>query len=107
MTVAEPWPADGPRLSEDDLDAAAEPARLHQPWRAALAGIEVVVALVLALTGWWLWGRGYLPVHLPGTPDTHRLVGSWLSLAVAAVTIAALLGLDAIRQTVLAVRTRR
>ncbi|GAA2818508.1 hypothetical protein [Saccharopolyspora taberi] len=107
MTVAEPWPADGPKFTEDELEAASDPAPLNQAWRAAVAGVEVVVVAVLALTAWWLWGIGHEPIHVPGADPTYRLVGSRLALSVAAVALAGLLAIDAIRQAVLAARTRR
>ncbi|MBB5154645.1 hypothetical protein [Saccharopolyspora phatthalungensis] len=114
MTTPEQWPADGPKLSVDTLEHAAAPtgsAGLHQPWRAAVAGIELVVAVALVLAAWWAWRHGTVTIYLPGPHGgvdvVTRSIGSWLSAAVGAVTLAGLLLLDVIRQLMLAVRTRR
>ncbi|QIZ34910.1 hypothetical protein [Saccharopolyspora sp. ASAGF58] len=115
MTTPEPWPADGPKLTVDTESAehADEPTRsagLNQPWRAAVAGIELVVAVVLLLVGWWAWQRGTVTIYLPGPQGAvdvvTRSIGSWLGTSVGAVTLAGLLLLDAIRQLVLASRAR-
>jgi hypothetical protein len=110
VTTAEPWPADGPKL-----DGEAEPeragGRLNQPWRAAVAGIELVAAVALALLAWWAWNRGMVTIYLPGPRGAvdvvTRSVGSWLTGSVIAATVAGLLLIDALRQVVLAVRAGR
>ncbi|MEV6233024.1 hypothetical protein AB0L88_34690 [Saccharopolyspora shandongensis] len=114
MTTPEPWPASGPRLSDDDVEHADVPAGsagLNQPWRAAVAGIELVVAVGLGLAAWWSWLQGTVTIYLPGPEGAvdvvTRSIGSWLAAAVGAATLAGLLLLDGIRQLVLALRARR
>ncbi|RRO13064.1 hypothetical protein EIL87_25795 [Saccharopolyspora rhizosphaerae] len=110
MTTAEPWPADGPKL---DGDAGPERAggRLNQPWRAAVAGVELVAAVALVLLAWWAWGRGVVTIHLPGPHGTEdvvtRSLGSWLAGSAIAATTAGLLLIDATRQVGLATRAAR
>ncbi|HEX3783876.1 MAG TPA: hypothetical protein VHX38_29790 [Pseudonocardiaceae bacterium] len=86
--------------------------RLNQPWRAALAIGEVLLAAVAVVVGVWCWRRGIVSIVTPtgnGTPPLVSIVfyGNWMSSAIGLCTVAALLVLDALRQTVLAVRTRR
>lgn len=86
--------------------------RLNQPWRAFLAAGEVVLAAVAVVVGVWCWHRGIVPIVTPtgnGTPPLVSIVfyGNWMSGAIGLCTVAALLVLDALRQTVLAIRTRR
>ncbi|MER7012305.1 hypothetical protein ABT324_12855 [Saccharopolyspora sp. NPDC000359] len=111
MTTPEPWPADGPKFSAETLERAEPRGRLHQPWRAAVAGIELVVAVALVAVGWWAWQHGTVTIYLPGPQGAidvvTRSIGSWLAAAVAAGTVAGLLLLDAIRQVTLALRARR
>ncbi|MDI2031210.1 hypothetical protein QFW96_21455 [Saccharopolyspora sp. TS4A08] len=108
--TAEPWPSDGPKL---DGDAEPERAggRLNQPWRAAVAGIELVAAVALGLLAWWAWGRGVVTIYLPGPHGAvdvvTRSLGSWLSGSVIAATLGGLLLIDAVRQIVLAARAGR
>jgi hypothetical protein len=116
VTTPEPWPADGPKLSVDatedleHVDAPTGSAGLNQPWRAAVAGIELVIAVALLVAAWWAWGRGTVTIYLPGPQGAvdvvTRSIGSWLAAAVGAVTLAGLLVLDGIRQVVLASRAR-
>jgi hypothetical protein len=85
---------------------------LNQPWRGLLALGELVLATVAVLVGIWCWNRGIVPITTPtgnGTPPLVSIVfyGNWMSGAIGLCTIAALLVLDALRQSVLALRTRR
>ncbi|GAA4620930.1 hypothetical protein [Saccharopolyspora hordei] len=111
MTTPEPWPADGPKFSAETFEHREPRGGAHQPWRAAVAGIELVVAVALVVVGWWAWRNGTVTIYLPGPEGAidvvTRSIGSWLASAVAAVTVAGLLLLDAVRQVVLALRTRR
>jgi hypothetical protein len=112
MSDPEPWP-DGPRMSEDSLvDPGVVPAeRLHQPWRASIAAAEVLFALLLVFSAWWAWRSATVSIELPAqegvTGVVTRMVGSWVMAAVGTVTLAGLLLLDAFRQLMLALRTRR
>lgn len=92
--------------------ASAPAPALNQPWRAWLALGEVVLAAVAVLVGIWCWHRGIVPIVTPTQKGTQPLVsmvfyGNWMSGAIGLCTVAALLVLDAIRETALAVRTRR
>ncbi|MFS8098036.1 hypothetical protein LFM09_12915 [Lentzea alba] len=83
---------------------------LHQPKRALIAAGEVVVVVALAIVAVWCWNRGVVKLAYPieGREPliSTRYHGNWLGTAVGAVTLAAILLLDAVRQVVLAVRTR-
>ncbi|MFD0199328.1 MULTISPECIES: hypothetical protein [Saccharothrix] len=83
---------------------------LHQPKRALIAIGEVVLIALLVPAAVWCWNRGVLHYSYP-VPDhppleSTRFKGNWIGASVALVTIAGVLLLDALRQTVLAVRTR-
>lgn len=90
---------------------AASPARLNQPWRAFVALAEVIVAAAAVFLAVGLWGRGVTTLITPlsnGQPPLHSTIfyGNWMALAIGVVLVAALLVLDAIREVLLAVRTR-
>jgi hypothetical protein len=84
---------------------------LNQPWRAAVAGGEVVLAVLMVLAAVWCWRNGVITMTIPKT-DTHpdlvstRYIGSWISGAIGLGTVAALLVVAALRQVLLALRTR-
>jgi hypothetical protein len=83
---------------------------LHQPKRALIAVGEVVLIALLASFAVWCWNRGVVHYSYP-VPDhppleSTRFKGNWIGASVGLVTIAGVLLLDAVRQTVLAVRTR-
>jgi hypothetical protein len=87
-----------------------EQGPLHSPWRAFVALGELIAAAVAVWFAFDVWPRGIAKVveHYPNdiTLESTRWVGSWMSLAILLGTVAALLVLDALRQTVLAVRAR-
>lgn len=94
----------------DDAGRIVHGGRLNQPWRAAVAGVECVLAVALVLFAVWSWSAGKVPIALPsqgGGEVVTRFVGSWLALSIAACVAAGLLVLDAIRQLVLAVKVGR
>lgn len=111
MSIPDPWPDAGPTLSEDAITADPRTAGVNTPWRAALAVAELLVAVLLAVGTRWAWGHVTVPIRLPdsyGISDTvTRLMGSWVVVAVALATVAGLLVVDAVRQTVLAWGTGR
>ncbi|MFJ6670926.1 hypothetical protein ACIQMJ_07435 [Actinosynnema sp. NPDC091369] len=83
---------------------------LHQPRRALVAIGEVVLVALLVPLAVWCWNRGVVHYSYP-VPDhppleSTRFKGNWIGASVAVVTVAGVLLLDALRQTVLAVRTR-
>jgi hypothetical protein len=94
-----------------EYDQPAEP-RLNQPARAAVAAAEVLLAVALVLVAVWAWGNATIPVQLPPSDNpaipqaTSSTDGRWMAGAVGSVAAAGLLVLDAVRQTLLAVRTR-
>lgn len=109
MTVSEPWPADGPQLSEDAPAARDDsPGRLHQPWRIAVVAAEAALAVLLVLVAWQAWQRGIVPIEVPapngGTAEATKSVGSWWTASVGAVVLAGLVGMDALRHLTLAWR---
>ncbi|MCT2585658.1 hypothetical protein [Actinophytocola gossypii] len=88
-----------------------EPARLHRPARAAVALAELLAAAgLVAAAVWWAWPNGFatiVTVARDGTELTsERTSGNWLAAAIGLGALAALLLVDAVRQVVLAVRTR-
>ncbi|HEX5404068.1 MAG TPA: hypothetical protein VFX16_17410 [Pseudonocardiaceae bacterium] len=88
-----------------------QPPRLNQPWRLAVAAAEVIVAVVAVLFGIAAWKHGVTTMITPlgaGQPPLRSTIfyGNWMSIGITLVTVAALLGLDAIRECVLALRTR-
>ncbi|SFQ65506.1 hypothetical protein SAMN05421810_111210 [Amycolatopsis arida] len=91
--------------------AAPNRDRLHQPWRSAVALVEVVLA---AGAGWLAtvsWSTAVTPVVTrlaDGTElaSTHY-AGNWVAMAIGLGTLAGLLVIDAVRQLLLAVRAPR
>jgi hypothetical protein len=89
-----------------------EPApRLHQPWRFAVAAGEVVLAVVAVVFSIIAWRHGVTKMVTPlgaGQPPLVSTIfyGDWMSIGITLVTVAAILVLDAIRECVLALRTR-
>ncbi|WNV91030.1 hypothetical protein [Umezawaea sp. Da 62-37] len=93
------------------LDSEAVPApRLHQPRRGLIAAAEVVVAVLLGLAAAWCWSRGIQEFSYPldgrAPLVSTRYHGNWIAASIALVAVGGVLLLDAVRQTVLAVRTR-
>lgn len=86
---------------------------VHQPTRAVVAGIELILVTALGVLAWWMWGRGVVPIVVtdPLAPESETVVtrslGNWLGGAIATATVAGLLLVDMVRQLVLAFRVRR
>lgn len=79
--------------------------------RVVVALAEFVLAAAAVLAGVWLWHRGVVRIEFPTDSGTvlvsSRLLGSYAGGAVALVTVAGLLVLDALRQLMLGTRPRR
>ncbi|MGI5504289.1 hypothetical protein [Lentzea sp. CA-135723] len=87
----------------------AEPG-LHQPKRGLIAAGEIVAVVLLVILAIWCWNRGVVRLEYPidGRDPliSTRYHGNWLGTSIAAATLAVVLVLDAVRQIMLAVRTR-
>jgi hypothetical protein len=88
-----------------------EPARLHRPARAAVASAELLAAAgLVAAAVLWAWPNGFATIVTVARDDTEltseAISGNWLAAAIGLGALAALLLVDAVRQVVLAVRTR-
>lgn len=99
-------------MSTETVAAPSGPVRLNQPWRAVVAVVELIVAAVAVVIGIACWQRGVTTMISPlgnGQPPLRSTIfyGNWMAGGVGLVTVAAILVLDAIRQLLLAVRTRR
>jgi hypothetical protein len=84
---------------------------LHQPWRLAVAAVEVVAAALAVRYALVLWQHGVTHMVTPlggGRPPLVSTIfyGNWMTFAIALVTVAAFVLLDGIREVLLAVRTR-
>ncbi|TCP53111.1 hypothetical protein EV191_105174 [Tamaricihabitans halophyticus] len=87
---------------------------LHQPWRAFVALGELVVVGLLIWAAIWAWRNGVrvsvLEQQLPDgrvvTNEFTRYYGNWIASAIGIGGLAGLFLLDAVRQLVLALRTR-
>jgi len=69
-----------------------------------------VFAAVAVWVAFWLWPHGVVTIDVPTEQGKNlvatRLYGQWPAISILLGTIAAVLALDVIRQTVLAVRAR-
>ena len=88
------------------------PARLNQPWRGLVALGEAIIAVVAVVVAIQLWNRGVTTMVTPlgaGQPPLRSTIfyANWMAGAIGLITVAAFLTLDGLRQTLLAVRTRR
>jgi hypothetical protein len=100
-TGAELWPPEEP----------APRARLHKPWRALVAVVEVVLAVLAGWAAYACWHSSVATV-VTRTEDgavleSHRSFGGPMAAAIGLGTVAALLLVDAVRQLSLAIRARR
>lgn len=88
------------------------PDALNQPWRGLVAVGEVLLAAAAVVVGVLCWQRGIVRIQTPVQGGQRVLestvhYGNWSSAAIGLVVLAAILVLDAIRQALLAVRTRQ
>ncbi|CRK60192.1 hypothetical protein [Alloactinosynnema sp. L-07] len=97
-------------VTEDtDLAWPAREGAVNQPRRAVFAAVDVVVAGLLGWLAVWMWGQGIDVVGVVrDRPDlvVDRFQGQWIGGSVAVATLGLILILDAVRQLVLAVRSR-
>ncbi|WP_199431007.1 hypothetical protein [Qaidamihabitans albus] len=85
--------------------------RLHQPWRLAVALVELLLTGGALWAAFACWGNAVSTVTVrldDGTELVSRqLSGDWVTGAVALGAVAGFLVLDAVRQLLLGVRARR
>ncbi|RDI29993.1 hypothetical protein [Lentzea flaviverrucosa] len=109
MTEAVTEPESDTVVEEPEQAPPAGPS-LHQPRRWLIAAGEAVAIVLLVVLAVWCWNRGVVRLEYPfegREPLTStRYLGNWLGTAAGAVTLAVVLALDAVRQVLLAVRTR-
>jgi hypothetical protein len=108
-----PEPAEA-QLTDRDALAVPRPSRppapIHQPARALVAFVEIVLVVTFCLAAAWAWRRASIPYELPmsenpAMPRTvDRWSGPWVGVAFGLTTLAGWLLLDAARQLVLAIR---
>lgn len=80
---------------------------LNQPWRAAVAVAELVLAGLVLWFATSVWVDGVSTITLsPGDIEVTQLHGNLIAAAIGLGAVAALLVLDAVRQLMLALRTR-
>lgn len=86
-------------------------ARLHQPWRLAVAAVELLVAGLAVWGGVLSWGAAIRTVTVrldDGTELVSRVyAGDRIGIAVGLAAVGGVLVLDAVRQLMLGVRARR
>ncbi|MBA0124611.1 hypothetical protein H0B56_03550 [Haloechinothrix sp. YIM 98757] len=87
------------------------PVGVHRPRRALVAVLEVLLAAGLLWAAWAAWSQGVAVMEaapITGADGTvTRYHGNWSGFAVALATGTALFVLDAVRQVMLAVGSRR
>ncbi|MGH3432892.1 MAG: hypothetical protein ACRDQB_08665 [Thermocrispum sp.] len=101
------------RSRETAEQAALEPSRpgrLHQPWRAVVALVELVLAALAVWLAFGMWSEGITVIPTPdgqgGFVKLTRYHGDLLGGAIGLGLVAGLLVLDAARQALLALRVR-
>lgn len=97
--------------------SASDPTRgsagaLHRPWRALVALIELLVIGLAVWGAFALWSRGVLSVVTwrgegADQASSTRYLGHWIAGSIALGALASVLLLDAVREMLLAVATRR
>ncbi|MEU3648228.1 hypothetical protein AB0E59_32950 [Lentzea sp. NPDC034063] len=109
MTEAVTEPESDTVVAEPEAAPPVGPS-LHQPKRWLIAAGEVVAIVVLVIVAVWAWNRGVVRLEYPidGREPliSTRYHGNWLGTAAGALTLAVVFLLDAVRQVLLAVRTR-
>jgi hypothetical protein len=101
--------SDSTVTDESDLAWPVREGAVHEPRRAVWALVEIVAAGLLLWLAVWLWGEGVDTVGaVRDRPEltVDRYQGGWIGAAVAVGALALILVLDALRQLILAVRSR-
>lgn len=84
---------------------------LHQPWRLVVAAVELVFFVAAGWAAVWCWSSATVDVRVRSGDGellvSHVYQGEWVGLAFVAAAVAGVLLVDASRQVVLGVRTRR
>jgi hypothetical protein len=96
-------------IEPSDLTWPEREGAVHQPRRAIVAVVELVVAGLLVWLAMWLWREGVDTIGVVrARPEltVDRYQGNWIGGAVAVGAVASILVLDALRQLILAVRSR-
>ena len=87
-----------------------EPRGLNQPWRGLVALGEVVAATLVLWAAFWCWSKADHTITLVlgngSKIELTRSYGHWMAAAIGLGTVSGVLVLDALRQTVLAIRAR-
>lgn len=83
---------------------------VNEPWRAVVALVELVLAVLASWGATWAWSRVVTDVPMraeDGTALTSRLYdGPWVAAAIGFGLLAALLLVDLVRELMLAWRAR-
>jgi hypothetical protein len=117
VTTPGPEPRAGERGARESLVAVNEvqwpqgpPAKLHQPWRTLVAVVELILAGAAVWFAFPCWQHGVKTVTLTLTDGSvltsTRYLGNWMAGAIGLALLAAILLVDAIRELLLAFRTR-
>lgn len=97
---------ENPESSRAGGATAVAAGGLNRPVRWVIAAVETLVAAAAVLSGIWLWHAGIVGISYPVGDDTMldstRLLGDHAGGAIALVTVAGLLMIDAVRQAALA-----
>lgn len=84
--------------------------RLNRPVRGVVACVEILLVAAAVIAGIWLWRHGIVRISYPIADgrmlDSSRLLGSYAGGAIALVTFGGLVLIDAVRQLMLASRSR-
>jgi hypothetical protein len=88
----------------------ASPTKLHQPWRAFVALVELILAGAAVWFAFPCWHLGVKTVTMTLTDGSvltsSRYLGNWMAGAIGLGLLAAILLVDGVRELLLAVRAR-
>lgn len=102
---------DGAGQAHEPGQAGVVHGNVHRPRRAIVALLELALVALAVWGAFAAWSQGMTEVTDPlmadGEASTVRYHGNWIASAIGLATVAALLVLDALRQCMLALSTRR